>query len=76
MTSFSRQGQTKNSILWLTSYKAEFVSKELLLQFISSFHDVLVLIRTFQEYYGLSRERLLMSAFYAFLWKFKLYSTS
>ena len=76
MTSFSRQGQTKNAISWSTSYKTEFVSKELLLRFISSFHDVLVLIRTFQEYYGLSREYLLTSAFYVFLWKFKLYSTS
>ena len=76
MTSFSRQGQTKNAISWSTSYKTEFVSKELLLRFISSFHHVLVLIRAFQKYYGLSRYFLLKSAFYAFLWKFKLYSTS
>ena len=76
MTSFSRQGQTKNAISWSTSYKTEFVSKELLLRFISSFHHVLVLIRAFQKYYGLSRDFLLTSAFCGFLWKFKLYSTS
>ena len=76
MTSFSRQGQTKNSISWSTSYETEFVSKELLLRFISSFHHVLILIRAFQKHYGLSRDYLLTSAFYAFLWKFKLYSMS
>ena len=64
----------KNAISWSTSYKKEFISKELLLQFISSFHYVLVLIRAFQKYYDLSRDFLLTSAFYAFLWKFKLYS--
>ena len=53
----SRQGQTneKNAISWPTSYKAEILSKELLLRFISSFHHVLVLIRAFQKYYGFSR---------------------
>ena len=66
----------KNGISWSTSYKTEFGSKELLLRFILSFHNVLILIREFQKYYPLSREFLLMSAFYAFLWKFKLYSTS
>ena len=75
VTSFSRQGQTKNVISWSTSYKTEFLSKELLLRFISSFHHVF-LIRAFQKYYGLSRDFLLTSAFYVFLWKFKLYSVS
>ena len=72
----SRQGQTneKNAISWPTCHKAEILSKELLLRFISSFHYVLVLIRAFQKYYDLSRDFLLTSAFYAFLWKFKLYS--
>ena len=51
------------------------MSKELLVRFISSFH-VLVLIRAFQKYYGLSRYFLLTSAFFAFLSKFKPYSTS
>ena len=76
MTSFSRQGQTKNAISWSTPYKTEFVSKELLHRFISSFHHVLVLIRAFEKYYGFSRDFLLTSAFYAFSSKFKLYSTS
>ena len=70
MTSFSGQGQTKNAISWSTSYKTEFVSKELLLRFILSFHRVLVLIRTFQEYYGLSRDILLTSAFLCILMEF------
>ena len=74
MTSSSRKVQTKYAISWSTSYKTEFVSKELLLRFISSFHHVLVLIRAFQKYYDLSRDFLLTSTFYAFLWKFKLYS--
>ena len=66
----------KNAISWSASYKTEFVSKELLLSVVSSFRHVLVLITAFQIYYGMSCEFLLTSAVYAFLWKFKLYSTS
>ena len=66
----------KNAISWSTSDETEFVSKDFLIQFISSFHRVLVLTRAFQKYYGLSRDFLMTSAFYAFSWKFKLYSTS
>ena len=73
MTALSRQGDTKNAVSWSTSYKTEFVSKELLLRFISSFQHVLVLIRAFRKYYGLSRDFLLTPAFDAFLSKFKIY---
>ena len=43
---------------------------------ISNFHHVLVLISTFEKYYGLSRNYFLMSAFFAFSEKFKPYSRS
>ena len=75
MTSFSRQGQTKNAISWSTSYKTEFVSKELLLRFIK-FSQCVSFDKSIQKYYGLSSDFLLRSAFYAFLWRFKLYLTS
>ena len=51
------------------------MSQELLLRFISSFQHVSVLLRAFQKYYGLSRDSLLTSIFFAFLSKFKPYST-
>ena len=75
MKSFSQQGQTKNAILWSSSYKAKIISQESLLRFISSFHHVLVLIGAFQKYV-VSRDFLLKSAFFAFLLKFKPYSSS
>ena len=43
---------------------------------ISNFHHVLVLISTFEKYYGLSRNYFLTSAFFAFSEKFKPYSRS
>ena len=50
------------------------ISQELLLRFISNFHQVLVLTRAFQKYYGLLSDFLLTSGFFAFLSKFKPYS--
>ena len=76
MTALSRQGDTKNAVSWSTSYKTEFVSKELLFRIISNFHHVLVLIRAVQKRFGLLRDFFLTSALYAFLLKFKLYSLS
>ena len=51
-------------------------TRELLLQFISNFQNMLILIRVFQKYYALSSDLLLKSAVFAFLSKIKPYSTS
>ena len=65
----------KHKLLYLKNYYFDLLLP-IITPIISNFQHVLVLIRAFQKYYGLSRYFLLTSAFFAFLSKLKPYSRS
>ena len=60
----------------LIKHKLLYILHPIIVPIISNFYHMLVLIGAFQKYYGLPPDFLLISAIFAFLSKFKPYSTS